>query len=214
MNIKRTCVNLSAFLAVGGLVAAPLTAFADHGDKGEGHGKGHGNGKSNGHGNGNGNGHGNGNWNPAPPKKNGRHDNRNWNKGDRNDDQGNGRYRSGNNGYNNNGYNNNGYNNQQALANESARRAQTKNEWRNIAIAGGAVTVLGLLQHDNRLVFAGAAGGLYALWRYEEDRKSQSQIDRLRASYFGRPYFVRNGTRFDRRIVTKNGNRYYQFVRG
>src|SRR5437667_786718 len=62
MSIKRTCMNLSAFLAVGGLIMAPLTAFADHGDKGQGKG------------------HGKGQWNPAPPKKNGRHDNRDWNK--------------------------------------------------------------------------------------------------------------------------------------
>lgn len=207
MNIKRTCVNLSAFFAVGGLATAPLTAFADDGDNG----KGHGNGKGNRHRNDD----GNGSWNPAPPKKNGRHDNRNWNKGrNDDDDERDGNYYGGRrNGNYNNGYYNNGYNNQQALAYESQRRAQTKNEWRNIAIAAGAVTVLGLLQHDNRLVFGGAAGGLYALWRYEEDRKSQSQLDRLRAGYFSRQYFVRNGTRFDRRLVTRNGIQYYQFVR-
>jgi hypothetical protein len=107
-------------------------------------------------------------------------------------------------------YNGSRYN---SLSELSRRRQQTKNEWRNIAYVGGAVALLGLLKHDNRLVFAGAAGGLYALWRYEQDRKSQSKIDRLRASYFSRPYFVRDGKRYDRRIVTKNGTRYYQFVR-
>lgn len=107
-------------------------------------------------------------------------------------------------------YNGSRYN---SLSELSRRRQETKNEWRNIAYVGGAVALLGLLKHDNRLVFAGAAGGLYALWRYEQDRKSQSKIDRLRASYFSRPYFIRDGKRYDRRIVTKNGTRYYQFVR-
>lgn len=95
----------------------------------------------------------------------------------------------------------------------SNRRQQTKNEWRNLAILSGAVSVLGLVQKDNRLVFAGAAGALYSLHRYEQDRKSQSKVDRLRASYFSQPYFVREGRRYDRRMVTKSGQRYYQFVR-
>jgi hypothetical protein len=95
----------------------------------------------------------------------------------------------------------------------SKQRQKTKNEWRNIAILSGAVAVLGLIQKDNRLVFAGAAGSLYSLYRYEQDRKSQSKVDRLRASYFSKPYFTRNGRRYDRRTVTKNGQRYYQFVR-
>jgi hypothetical protein len=95
----------------------------------------------------------------------------------------------------------------------SDRRQQTKNEWRNIAYLSGGLAVLGLLQKDNRLVFAGAAGALYSLHRYEQDRKSQSQIDRARASYFSRPYFVRDGRTYDRRLVTRNGERYYQFVR-
>jgi hypothetical protein len=95
----------------------------------------------------------------------------------------------------------------------SDQRQKTKNEWRNIAYLSGGVALLGLLQKDNRLVFAGAAGALYSLYRYEQDRKSQSKIDRLRASYFSQPYFVRDGRRYDRRLVTKNGQRYYQFVR-
>lgn len=99
------------------------------------------------------------------------------------------------------------------LAEQSRRRQQTKNEWRNIALVSGGVAILGLIKHDNRLVFAGSAGALYSLYRYEQDRKSQSSIDRLRAAYFGRPYFVRDGVRYDRRLVTKNGERYYQFAR-
>jgi hypothetical protein len=148
-------------------------------------------------------------WNPAPPKKNYRHDNRDWNKSQkvwrRFDDgtryQYDGRYYY---------YDNARFTSLDAL---SARRQQTKNTWRNIAIAGGLLAVIGALQKDNRLVFAGALGGLYALWRYEQDRKSQSQIDRARAYYFSRPYFYRDGHRYERRLVTMNGTRYYRFAR-
>jgi len=75
------------------------------------------------------------------------------------------------------------------------------------------VALLGLLKHDKTLIFAGSAGALYSLYRYEQDRKSQSRIDRLRADYFSRPYFVRDGHRYDRRIMIHNGQRYYQFHR-
>lgn len=95
----------------------------------------------------------------------------------------------------------------------SKRRQQTKNEWRNLAILSGAVAVIGLLEKDNRLVFAGAAGALYSLDRYEKDRKSQSKIDRARAAYFTRGSFTRNGKYYSRRTVKKDGKTYYQFVR-
>lgn len=93
------------------------------------------------------------------------------------------------------------------------RRQQKKNEWRNIAIAAGALGVLGLLKKDNTLTFVGAAGALYSLHRYEQDRKSQSRLSRTRAAYFSRPYFYRDGVRYNRRTVVRNGTRYYQFVR-
>src|SRR5438067_1722920 len=96
---------------------------------------------------------------------------------------------------------------------ESDRRQQTKNEWRNIAIGSGALGVLGLLNHDNTLTFAGAAGALYSANRYEQDRRSQNSRYRARAKYFSRPYFYRDGTRYDRQTVTRNGEKYYQFHR-
>lgn len=98
-------------------------------------------------------------------------------------------------------------------SNESARRQKKKNEWRNIAIGSGALGVLGLLKKDNTLTFAGGAGAVYSLYRYEQDRKSQSKIDRARASYFSKPYFYRNGKRYTRQTVMRNGKRHYQFVR-
>jgi hypothetical protein len=93
-------------------------------------------------------------------------------------------------------------------------RQDKKNEWRNIAIGSGAVGILGLLQKDNRLVFAGAAGALYSSWRYEQDRKSQSKLQRTRAEYFSRDHFNRNGYRYDRKVKWKNGKKYYYFARG
>ena len=93
------------------------------------------------------------------------------------------------------------------------RRQDKKNEWRNIAIAAGALGVLGLLKKDNTLFFAGTAGALYSAWRYEQDRKSQNKLNRARASYFSRSHFYRDGNRYNRRTVKKNGKTYYQFVK-
>jgi hypothetical protein len=93
------------------------------------------------------------------------------------------------------------------------RRQDKKNEWRNIAIGSGALGILGLLKKDNTLFFAGTAGALYSAYRYEQDRKSQSKLSRARASYFSRPYFYRDGVRYNRKTVMKNGKKYYRFVR-
>lgn len=93
------------------------------------------------------------------------------------------------------------------------RRQKHKNDWRNIAIGSGILGVLGLLNNDKTLTFAGAAGALYSLHRYEQDRKSQSSLNRARATYFSKTHFYRNGVRYNRKTVTKNGKKYYQFVR-
>jgi hypothetical protein len=96
---------------------------------------------------------------------------------------------------------------------ELNRRQQKKNEWRNIAYAAGAVGLLGLLNKDSTLTFAGAAGALYAVHRYEQDRKSQNKLQRARAAYFSRGSFTRNGVRYVRRTTWKNGKKYYYFAR-
>lgn len=96
---------------------------------------------------------------------------------------------------------------------EYHRREQTKNEWKNLGIAAGILGVIGLLNNDSTLTFAGAAGALYSAYRYEQDRKSQNRVDRARAYYFSQPYFYRDGRRYERRDVNRNGQRYYQFVR-
>lgn len=99
------------------------------------------------------------------------------------------------------------------LSKEIDHRQDTKNQWRNLAIAAGGLGVLGALSHDNTLTFAGAAGALYSLDRYEKDRKSQAADSRARASLFSRPYYYRDGVRYDRHEVVKNGHHYYQFRR-
>ena len=96
---------------------------------------------------------------------------------------------------------------------ESDRRQETKNEWRNIALAAGALSIIGLINKDSTLTFAGAAGALYAAHRYEEDRKSQNRMDRTRAMYFSKPYFIRDGRRYERRIVWVKGKKFYRFVK-
>ncbi len=96
---------------------------------------------------------------------------------------------------------------------EAQRRSQTQNEWRNIATVSGALALLGLLKKDNTLTFAGAAGTLYSLYRYDEDSKSKDRLARTRAQYFSRSEFYRDGVRYNRRVVTKNGQKYYQFYK-
>ncbi len=93
------------------------------------------------------------------------------------------------------------------------RRQDKKNEWRNIAIGAGALSILGLLKKDNTLFFLGAAGALYSLDRYEKDRKSQSKLQRTRAAYFQKGSYTKDGHTYKRRLVTKKGKKYYQFVR-
>jgi len=96
---------------------------------------------------------------------------------------------------------------------QKQHRQNMKNQWRNLAIGSGALGLLGLLKHDNTLMFAGAAGALYSANRYEQDRKSQSRQDRARAQYFARRSYTRTGHRYTRRTIHKNGQTYYQFVR-
>ena len=99
------------------------------------------------------------------------------------------------------------------LKKQFKHRQSKKNEWRNIGIGAGAIGVLGLLKHDNTLFFAGTAGALYSAYRYEQDRKSESKMERARAGYFSKDHFYRDGHRYNRKTVYKHGKKYYQFVR-
>jgi hypothetical protein len=93
------------------------------------------------------------------------------------------------------------------------RRQDKKNEWRNIAYVAGGLGVLGLLRNDKTLFFGGTAGALYSAYRYEQDRKSQSKLNRTRAAYFSRPYFYRDGKKYVRKTTWKNGKKHYYFAR-
>jgi hypothetical protein len=100
-----------------------------------------------------------------------------------------------------------------AAAQNSKHRQEQKNNWRNLAIASGAAGLFGLIKGDRTLTFLGAAGALYSANRYEQDRKSQSKSARARAELFRRGSYTRNGHRYKKRTVHRNGKTYYQFVR-
>ena len=91
--------------------------------------------------------------------------------------------------------------------------AVVDNEWGSIAALSGGVALLGAFNHDPYLTFGGAAGALYSLSRYQHDLHSGDRNLRLRATYFNRPYFWRNGVRYDRATVYQNGHEYYRFHR-
>ena len=92
-------------------------------------------------------------------------------------------------------------------------RQGKKNQWRNLAIGGGALGVLGLFTHNSTLTYLGLGGGLYSAYRYEQDRKSQSKLSQQRASLFNRSSFTHNGKRYVRKTTWKGGKKYYHFVR-
>ena len=92
-------------------------------------------------------------------------------------------------------------------------RQAMKNQWRNLGYLGGALAILGLTSNNSTLTTIGVVGGLYSASRYEQDRKSQSNMERARAQIFGRSSFFNDGHKYVRKTVTKNGKKYYTFVK-
>jgi hypothetical protein len=92
-------------------------------------------------------------------------------------------------------------------------RQEKKNEWRNLAYLGGALGAVGLITKNDTLMWAGIAGGLYSAHRYEQDRKSQSKMQRQRAAFYGKSTVWHNGKKYKRKTIWKNGQKYYTFVR-
>jgi len=88
-----------------------------------------------------------------------------------------------------------------------------RSDWNDIAVFCGFVGLMGYLDHDDFLCFAGTSGALYAMWRYDEDIACGDPYRHARACYFSMPFFYRDGVRFERHIVLRDGVRYYQFVR-
>jgi len=69
-----------------------------------------------------------------------------------------------------------------ALADDTQNQ---KNNWRNGAIAGGAVTLYGLVNHQHTTALLGAVGTGVALSQYERKRHEQSEQN-ARARYYRR----------------------------
>lgn len=101
----------------------------------------------------------------------------------------------------------------QAQSSKAKHRQQTKNEWRNLGIAGGALGILGLLSGNKTLAVAGIAGGAYSAWRYEQDRKSQNKMEHSRYQLFSKSTVNYKGKKYVRKTFWKNGQKYYKFVR-
>lgn len=95
----------------------------------------------------------------------------------------------------------------------SSHRQHMKNDWRNMAYLGAGTTLIGALNHDPTLTFLGAAGTLYSANRYEQDRRSQNDLDRERAYYFSRGSYDYNGHHYRRYETDRDGNVYYYFRR-
>ncbi len=88
-----------------------------------------------------------------------------------------------------------------------------KNMWRNLAIGGGALGVLGLFKGNSTLTALGLGGGLYSAYRYEQDRKGQSKAERDRAALFSRRSFKHNGHTYVRKTKWVNGKKNYYFAK-
>lgn len=91
--------------------------------------------------------------------------------------------------------------------------AVVDNDWFAIATIAGGVALAGALDNDPYLFFGGTLGALYSYTRYEDDLHSHYGRYRLRAAYFGRPYFWRRGVRYDRVTLYRGGHKYFRFRR-
>lgn len=103
--------------------------------------------------------------------------------------------------------------NAQSLSDLLKHKQNNKNNWRNLAIGGGALSLVGLFTKNSTLTYLGLGGGLYSAYRYEQDRKGQSKAERQRASLFSRKSFTYNGKHYVRKTVWVKGKKNYKFVR-
>ncbi len=92
-------------------------------------------------------------------------------------------------------------------------RKQTRDQWKDLGIAGGVVGALGLLTHNKTLAVAGIGGGLYSAYRYDQDQKSLDKSRRARAELYRHQSFDHHGHHYVRKTVWKNGHKYYRFDR-
>ncbi len=92
-----------------------------------------------------------------------------------------------------------------ALA-DPGKTQKDKNNMRNLGIAGAAIAGYGLLNHNSTATLLGAAAGGYGAYKYEQDRKSQSEQQRARQH----TYYHRNYTENGRKYYRYNGSLYYK----
>lgn len=101
----------------------------------------------------------------------------------------------------------------QSRHDRTSHRQQSKNQWRNLGIAGGALGVAGLLTGNKTLAALGIGGGAYSAYRYEQDRKSQNRDEHNRYQLFSNRSFDYGGHHYERRTRTRNGQKSYYFHR-
>ncbi|HEY3330904.1 MAG TPA: hypothetical protein VGK19_12830 [Capsulimonadaceae bacterium] len=90
-----------------------------------------------------------------------------------------------------------------SLAPVASASQKTKNDWRNLGTGAAAVGVLGALKGDKTMTGVGIAGAGYSAYRYEQDRKHQSQENSARKN---RAYHSTSS----RKYYTYGGHRYYK----
>ncbi|HEY3330903.1 MAG TPA: hypothetical protein VGK19_12825 [Capsulimonadaceae bacterium] len=75
-----------------------------------------------------------------------------------------------------------------SIAPVASASQKSKNDWRNLGTGAAAVGVLGAIKGDKTMTGVGLAGAGYSAYRYEQDRKHQSQESaaRKRARYHSR----------------------------
>jgi hypothetical protein len=83
------------------------------------------------------------------------------------------------------------------------------NEWGDIAVGNGGVSISA---GDPYVYFSGSYGSWYPTSQVDIDLHGGGAA-RARAGYFSRPYFYREGVRYDRVVGTHAGVRSYRFVR-
>ena len=90
-----------------------------------------------------------------------------------------------------------------SLAPMASASQKTKNDWRNLGAGAAAVGIYGALKGDKTLTGVGVAGAGYSAYRYEQDRKHQSQ----EAAAARERHYYRSSAR---KYYYYNGHRYYQ----
>ena len=89
--------------------------------------------------------------------------------------------------------------------------AQIPNDFNSIAGRFGGISIL---DNDPTLIFSGDSGEMYPVLEYNSDRYKSDKKYKLKSAFFGRPYFWRDGSRYDRKItVDDKGARCFQFVK-